>query len=159
MFSCRTQLFHPGATMRSDADHLHHLLVEFVRTAEYVLMARAVPGRALSISQLFALHELDCRTGMSQRELAERLRLEKSSVSRLVADLESEGLLARERDPDNRRLYRLEITDAGRRLHREAGRALHERYERWAAAMTPDERDGLATGLPALLRAMHADEG
>jgi hypothetical protein len=33
---------------------------------------------------------------------------------------------------------------------------LHER-EGWAAAMTRRERDGLAAGLPALLRVMRAD--
>lgn len=141
--------------MGNDAGHhLHHLLMEVVRTAESALMDRIVPGRALSMSQLFALHELDHDAGMSQRELAERLGLEKSSVSRLVADLESEGLLARERDPGNRRLYRLEITAAGRRLHRKAASVLHERYEGWTAGMTGEEREGLAVGLPALLRAM-----
>ena len=143
--------------MGADADHLHHLLLDLVRTAEFALMDRLSPGRALSMSQLFALHELDHRTGVSQRELAERLGLEKSSVSRLVADLEADGLLTRHRDPDNRRVYRLEITDEGRRLHRDAARVLHDRYERWASAMTVEEREGLAVGIPALLRFMHAD--
>lgn len=143
--------------MKADAEHLHHLLMDLVRTAEFALLQDVFPGRALSMSQLFALHELDHESGISQRELAERLGLEKSSVSRMVADLESDGLLTRERDPENRRLYRLEITEEGRRLHRGAAGALHERYERWSAAMTPAERDGLAAGLPALLRAMHAD--
>ncbi|WP_112133759.1 MarR family winged helix-turn-helix transcriptional regulator [Glycomyces dulcitolivorans] len=140
--------------MGHGAEHLHHLLMDVVRTAEFALMEHVVPGRALSMSQLLALHELDHRDGMSQRELAERLGLEKSSVSRLVADLESEGLLTRERDPDNRRLYRLEITAAGRRLHRGAADVLHGRYETWAGAMTAKEREGLALGLPALLRVM-----
>lgn len=140
-----------------EADHLHHLLMDIVRTAEFALLDQMFPGRAFSMSQLFALHELDHRTGLSQRELAERLGLEKSSVSRLVAGLESDGLLIRQRDPDNRRLYRLEITDAGRRLHRDAAAALHRRYNRWTSAMSPEERDGLAAGLPALLRAMRED--
>lgn len=143
--------------MEADADHLHHLLMDLVRTAEFALTNQVFPDRALSMSQLFALHELDHHTGLSQRQLAERLGLEKSSVSRLVADLESDGLLTRERDPDNRRLYRLKITEAGRRLHRDAAGALHERYARWTEAMSPTERNGLTTGLPALLRAMHAD--
>ncbi|MCD0445753.1 MarR family transcriptional regulator [Glycomyces sp. A-F 0318] len=143
--------------MGADAEHLHHLLLDLVRTAEFALMDRLFPDRALSVSQLFALHELDHGGGISQRELAERLDLEKSSVSRLVADLEAAGLLTRHRDPGNRRLYRLEITAEGRRLHRSAAHSLHGRYERWASAMTPEEREGLALGVPALLRAMRAD--
>lgn len=141
-----------------DSEHLHHLLMDLFRTAGLVLVDRAVPGQPTSLSQVFALHELDHDAGLSQRELAARLGLEKSTVSRLVADLESDGLVTRERDPANRRLYRLEITDAGRRLHRRIGESLHERYVRWSAAMSPAERDGLAAGLPALLRAMHSDQ-
>ncbi|SDE20695.1 MarR family winged helix-turn-helix transcriptional regulator [Glycomyces harbinensis] len=143
--------------MSADAEHLHHLLLDLVRTAEFALMDRLFPGQALSMSQLFAIHELDHSSGLSQRELAERLGLEKSSVSRLVADLEADGLLTRERDPDNRRVYRLEVTAEGRRLHRDAAQVLHERYERWASAMTAEERKGLAVGIPALLRVMRAD--
>src|SRR5690606_11737787 len=83
-----------------------------------------------------------------------RLGLEKSTVSRLVADLERQGLVARERDPANRRLYRLRTTDAGRALHRRLGTAFHHHYERWVAAMTAEERAALLTGLPALVRAV-----
>ncbi|WP_157930464.1 MarR family winged helix-turn-helix transcriptional regulator [Glycomyces xiaoerkulensis] len=140
-----------------ESHHLHHLLMDLVRSAGVALMDRVSPEHPVSPSQLFALHELDGGTGLSQRELAELLGLEKSTVSRLVADLESDGLLVRERDPANRRLYRLQITDEGRRLHRRMGANLHERYLGWIAAMTEDERDGLAKGLPALVRAMRAD--
>jgi DNA-binding MarR family transcriptional regulator len=94
-----------------------------------------LPGHDVSLSQVFALHELDTGAPLSQNELARRLRLEKSSVSRLAAELERKGLLVRERDPDNRRLYRLRLTDAGRAAHRDSA-----------------ERDALAKALPALLR-------
>jgi DNA-binding MarR family transcriptional regulator len=96
------------------SDRLHHLLMDLFRTAGLVLGGGAVPGRPSSLSQVFALHELDREVGLSQRELAERLGLEKSTVSRLVTDLEADGLVTRDRDPANRRLYRLEITEAGR---------------------------------------------
>ncbi|GAB3225226.1 hypothetical protein GCM10027447_14440 [Glycomyces halotolerans] len=143
--------------MHSGSHELHHLLMDLVRTAGLALMERVAPDHAVSLSQVFALHELDHDDGLSQRELAQRLGLEKSTVSRLVSDLEADGLLVRDRDPDNRRLYRLQITDPGRRLHRQIAASLHERYLEWEAAMTPAEREGLAAGLPALLRAMHCD--
>lgn len=141
-----------------DSGRLHHLLMDLFRTVGLVLMDRAAPGQPVSLSQLFAIHELDHGAGMSQRELAERLGLEKSTVSRLVADLEADGLIERERDPANRRLYRLEITDAGRRLHSDIASSVNARYRRWTEAMTPEEREGLALGLPALLRAMHDEQ-
>ncbi len=137
---------------QSDPHRLHELLMDLVRVAGLLHPDQTVPGQALPLSQLFALHELDTDAALSQRDLAERLRLEKSTVSRLVADLESRGLLNRERDPDNRRVYRLLITDQGRRAHAQARSAFHDQYVRMTAALTGRERTALLHGLPALIR-------
>jgi DNA-binding MarR family transcriptional regulator len=107
---------------------------------------------SVSLSQAFALHELDTDAPLSQGDLARRLRLEKSSVSRMAAEMERKGLLVRERDPDNRRLYRLRLTDEGRALHAEIASMFHERYTLWFGAMSRTERDALLKGLPALVR-------
>lgn len=133
---------------------IHDLLMDVVRAAGLLQFDQGVPGHVLSVSQAFALHELDGAAPLSQQELAERLGLEKSSVSRMAAEMERRGLLARERDPANRRLYRLRLTERGRDLHSRMGRTAHARYERWISAMTPAERDALLVGLPALLRAI-----
>jgi DNA-binding MarR family transcriptional regulator len=93
---------------------------------------------------------------LSQRELALRLGLEKSTVSRLAAELERKGLLVRERDPDNRRLYRLRLTDRGRAMHVRIAEAFHAHFLRWEAAMTHAERTALDVGLPALVRAIRS---
>jgi len=137
-----------------EATRLHHLLMDLVRSSELLQPERADNRHAISLSQAFALHELDVEPPLSQGELARRLNLEKSSVSRLAAELERAGLLTRERDPDNKRWYRLRLTEAGRTVHREMGDAFHRRYERWVAAMSPQERSALLTGLPALVRVM-----
>jgi DNA-binding MarR family transcriptional regulator len=139
------------------AHRLHHLLMDLVQAGGLLHADQAVPGQQISLSQAFALHELDTDGGLSQGELAQRLRLEKSSASRMAADLERKALLVRERDPANRRLYRLRLTDAGRALHAHIGAEFHAHYVRWVAAMTPSERDALLTGLSALVRAMRAD--
>ncbi len=128
--------------------------MDLVRVAGLLQPDQTVPGQALPLSQLFALHELDTDAAMSQRDLAERLRLEKSTVSRLVADLESLGLLTRERDPDNRRIYRLRITDAGRRAHARVRSTFHDQYVGMTAALTARERAALLYGLPALIRVL-----
>jgi DNA-binding MarR family transcriptional regulator len=135
---------------------LHDLFMDLLRASGLVEPDRSVPGHALSMSQAFALHELDTDPPLSQRDLAERLRLEKSTVSRLAADLERAGLLARERDPDNRRLYRLRLTERGRAMHRHLRGAYDGHFHRWMEAMTPQEIEGLLVGLPGLIRAMTA---
>ena len=126
--------------------------MELVRAAGILQPEQLVPGEPVSMSQAFALHELDTSGPLSQRDLAERLRLEKSSVSRMAAEMERKGLLVRERDPDNRRSYRLRLTAEGRRLHRHMGTEFHRQYVRWVATMTPAERAALLVGLPALVR-------
>jgi DNA-binding MarR family transcriptional regulator len=133
--------------------------MELVRVVGVLHPDQAVPGHAISLSQAYALHELDTDGApLSQRELAEQLRLEKSSVSRMAADLERRGLLVRERHPVNRRVYRLRLTDRGRAVHAQLGAAFHEQYLRWTAAMTPAEIDALLVGLGALVRTIRTDQ-
>jgi DNA-binding MarR family transcriptional regulator len=142
------------------ATRLHELIMELVRTAGILRAEEPGPTRTLPLSHTFALHEIDrADEELSQRDLAERLGLEKSTVSRLAAHLEALGLLVRERDPENRRSYRLRITSAGRTLHEHLGRAAEARYEAISSSLTEAERDALLVGLPALIRAVHRSGG
>jgi DNA-binding MarR family transcriptional regulator len=140
----------------SDAELIHGLLMDLIRAGGLLQPDQTVPGHQVSMSQAFALHELDTPVPLSQQELADRLRLEKSSVSRMAGELERRGLLVRERDPDNQRQYRLRLTDKGRALHAGMATTFHARYEEWVAAMTGAERAALLKGLPALVRAIRA---
>lgn len=133
---------------------LHDLLTELMRYAALLHPESPTRGRQIPITQMFALHELDAGEPLSQQELAERLGLEKSTVSRLVAEMEGAGLLRRQRDPDNRRYYRLRITGRGRGAHARMADAFHGRYEQLIAMMTPTETAALQVGLPALVRAL-----
>jgi DNA-binding MarR family transcriptional regulator len=137
-----------------ESEQLHALFMDLVRVAGLLQPDQDLTGHtlSLSLSQAYAIHELDRDIGLSQRELAERLVLEKSTVSRLVADLQREGLLERRRDPANRRTDRLQLTDAGRAMHARIAAGYGARYHRWTAAMTPAERTALLVGLPALIR-------
>ena len=128
--------------------------MELVRLGGLLQVETAPPEQSISLSQSFTLHELDRPTPPSQQELAERLRLEKSTVSRLAADLERKGLLVRERVPGNRRLYRLRLTDEGRAFHLRMAAGFDHLYERWMSMMTEAEHDALIVGLDALVRAM-----
>jgi DNA-binding MarR family transcriptional regulator len=132
---------------------LHELLVELVRVITAWHVDPGEVGAGLSLSQIMALHALDVDPPPSQQDLVSRLRLEKSSVSRLVADLERRGLVTRERDADNRRLYQLRITAAGRAAHADLRSTFHQHYQRLSALLTGRERTALVTGLAAFLRA------
>jgi DNA-binding MarR family transcriptional regulator len=54
--------------------------------------------------------------GMSQRELGDLLVVDRSNVTGLVDRMEKAGWVRRSDDPADRRVYRLILTPAGRRL-------------------------------------------
>lgn len=142
---------------RGDADQLHALFMDLVRVAGLLRADQHLPGFPISMSQAFAVHELDVDVPLSQRELADRLMLEKSTVSRMVADLEQHGLVERERDPANRRTNRLRLTDAGRDLHAQIRANFGTQFHHWAAALSDAESRALLVGLPALIRVVRTN--
>jgi len=133
---------------------LHHLLMDLVQADGLLHADQAVPGQQVSLSQAFALHELDVDGPLSQGELAKRLRLEKSSASRMAADLERKGWLVRERDTANRRLYRLRLTDAGRDAIERVNAARLEGLEAFTASLPPEQRDALAIALGPIVKGL-----
>ena len=150
-----------------ESEQLHQLFMDLVRVAGLLQPDLGVPpacggelpGYSVSLSAAYAIHELDHGDGLSQQELAERLMLEKSTVSRMVADLERKGLVERQRDPANRRVYRLRLTDEGRAFHVRVAAGYGAQYQEWTAAMTPAEREALLIGLPGLIRVVRESHG
>jgi DNA-binding MarR family transcriptional regulator len=112
----------------------------------------------LSGSEARALIELVKARGIAQGELAALLGLEKSTVSRLAAGLERKGWIRRGRDEGNQRYVRLYLTAEGGAVAARLWRAWHSRQARLLAALTPEERAGLAAGLRGLVRGLGAEE-
>jgi DNA-binding MarR family transcriptional regulator len=72
---------------------------------------RRVEPYNLTRAKWLALGVLDRREGITQTELADYLELDKSTVGRLLDRLEDRGFIRREKDPDDRRIYRIFIAD------------------------------------------------
>jgi DNA-binding MarR family transcriptional regulator len=144
---------HRGPDWKLD-DSLGTLLARLIRTAGLLQPDHPLLGQPVSLSEAFALAELIRDEPLSQRDLAERLDLEKSTVSRLVAGLERHGHVSRHRDPGNRRYYRITLTDLGRSTAERLATGMRQRHAEILAAMTEAEREALTIGVSALLRAM-----
>jgi DNA-binding MarR family transcriptional regulator len=134
-------------------DWLRRLLLGLVR-AGGLLESHDHTGPHLSLSETFALAELADAGTLSQQELADRLGLEKSTVSRLAAGLERRDWISRERDPANRRFYRLRLTDRGKDVATQVGGRFRSYHAALFEALTADEQAGLQLGLAGLLRAL-----
>jgi DNA-binding MarR family transcriptional regulator len=112
---------------------------------------------AITASEARALTELLAAHGIAQGQLAALLGLEKSTVSRLAAGLESKGWIRRGRDEQNHRYVRLYLTPQGRAVADRIWQAWQSRQARILAGLTAEERAGLATGLRGVLRGLVAE--
>jgi DNA-binding MarR family transcriptional regulator len=81
----------------------------------------------LSAAQLFALHELNGRAGISVNELAARTYTHQSSVSVVLRRLVDQGLVRRRPSIDDGRRVQLEVTAAGARILRSAPDPIQQR--------------------------------
>ncbi|QGN06926.1 MarR family transcriptional regulator [Halorhabdus sp. CBA1104] len=98
---------------------------------------------------LFALTE---REGVTQTDLVEKHHLEKSSIARVVAQLESKGYVETRPDPEDRRRKRLYLTEAGRDL-REEVTAVKDRVDsQLTDGLSPTEETRLVEYLRTVCR-------
>ena len=137
------------ATTRPDlAGHLRHTIVRVARRL------RQEAGGELSPSLTAALSTVERHGPLTPSELATRERIQRPTVTRVVARLEEEGLLERTADVFDRRSSLLAVTDAGRAL-------LHELRTRKTAflaerleTLEPEERATLERAADILERVL-----
>ena len=97
------------------------LIHEIVATADLFLResTRLFRPHGLTAAQFNVLNILagpNAERGLSQRELADTLVVDRSNVTGLVDRMESAGWVRRADDPADRRVYRVQLTAAGRKL-------------------------------------------
>jgi MarR family transcriptional regulator for hemolysin len=88
----------------------------------------------------------------AQRELAEAVGIEGPTLSHHLNRMEAAGLVTRTRDPSNRRVHRVELTEAGREAFRRLLTAVTAFDRRLRRGLASDEVEGLVD-LLARLRA------
>ncbi|MEV6642024.1 MarR family transcriptional regulator [Amycolatopsis sp. NPDC051371] len=109
----------------------------------------------LTPAQLSLLRLVAARPGQSQQKLAKQLGTPATRLVPLVDGLEKHGLIERHRNAEDRRLYALELSPAGRELMGRVAQAAASHERSITAALTEDER---AT-LQGLLAKIVADHG
>ncbi|WP_134686973.1 MarR family winged helix-turn-helix transcriptional regulator [Brevibacillus migulae] len=99
---------------RNEIITLRSAVQQFIRLFGVLEQTETPCGFSMSLSQVFAMQELE-KSSMSMKELAEKLRLERSSVSRLIDSLVKGGFVSRELNEQNRREVVLRLTEKGER--------------------------------------------
>jgi len=78
--------------------------------------------------------------GINQETLARRGRFDKATITRAIARLEEAGYVRRERDPEDRRAYRIYLSEEGRKIEPAMRAIAAEWSEMMLAGFTGEER-------------------
>jgi DNA-binding MarR family transcriptional regulator len=108
----------------------------------------------LDPSSVFVLHHVAERAPLRLSELARCIRLDSSTVSRQVKNLEDLGYLERSGDPLDRRASRLRLTDQGRAVLDEAMRARAALVDSATADWSVQDRAQLTTLMTRLIESL-----
>ena len=91
-------------------------LIRYAHRAFVKALAQRLEPHGILPGEWSALRVLWTQQGLTQVELAERMRVEKASLTGVLAALETKGLIVRVRNQRDRRKVNLRLTAAGRRL-------------------------------------------
>jgi DNA-binding MarR family transcriptional regulator len=95
--------------------------------------------------------EIAREPGLTQNGLAARLRLEKSTVSRIAGMLEGRGWIRRVRDERDSRFVRLHLTKRGMTANANIAESRRAKFDRIFDALPADRRGSILEALSLLL--------
>lgn len=139
-----------------DAARLQASFASVVRALGLLRPDTTPCGQPMSVTEAHAIGELHAAGHLTQQRLADHLRLQKSTVSRLVDELCADGLVTRSTNPDDRRSVRLELTALGRKRAERLAVARQALFGRLLDRLTAEERQLVIAGLDRLARVAHA---
>jgi DNA-binding MarR family transcriptional regulator len=138
--------------LRDDAVALHAALAHLVRVYQFRDRDR-ICCHDISVTQCYALEVLVERGPQRSLALAEALRLDKSTTTRVVDALVRKGYVERRPDPDDARAVSLRVTRAGRALYQRINADLIDQQQALLEDLDPALRAGAIEVVRRLARA------
>ncbi|MFE2431118.1 MarR family winged helix-turn-helix transcriptional regulator [Streptomyces sp. NPDC059373] len=117
--------------------------VKQVELAARAHMDELLKPVGITALQYTALTVLRRRDGLSSAQLARNSFVTAQSMADMVTGLERRGLISRRRDPDNRRVLLISLTDAGHELLASYDAAMDTLEQRMLGGLNPRERTDL----------------
>ena len=125
-------------------------LMRLAEAAAGPLHARLSESHQISLNEWRVLDALQAQPGATASALARASGLDKMSVSRALAALETAGRVARKADPADGRRAQVALTAAGRRLHQSVEKQLARLEAELMAPLSDTDRRQLARLLDRL---------
>lgn len=105
----------------------------------------------VSIAEWRVILTLVSEPGLSAADITNRWAMEKMSVNRAIQRLVDSGNVARSRDPEDRRSYRLTLTAKGRKLYEKIAPSANKRYAELTSAISGEELEALVATLRKMI--------
>jgi DNA-binding MarR family transcriptional regulator len=141
-------LYH-GTIPDLSVEQLEQRIVAFVRAFGLHRPDETPCGAPLPVSEAHALAVLSGgggQGGITQTELGRHLMLTKSTVSRLVDQLERRGWVPRQTSADDARRRLVELTSEGAKVARDVARRRGERLSQLLEHIPPADRPAVLAG-------------
>jgi MarR family transcriptional regulator for hemolysin len=103
----------------------------------------ALAGEGATLATWVVLNGVERGRWTSQSGLAKQLRIEGATVTRHLDRLERQGLVARSRDPEDRRQISVRLTAEGKLLHRRLRAVARRVDDRVCEGLTDRDRSDL----------------
>ncbi|CAN5165405.1 MarR family transcriptional regulator [soil metagenome] len=132
-------------------------LASYVARYGRQLLQDDLDDRALHLVHNAVLTALNDFGPLSQQQLADALRMDKSHLVRHIDLLEERGYIRRAPDADDRRRYRVTLTGSGVALVTELGTIARRSQQQFLGTLNADEQDTLITLLHRVLVANDAE--
>src|SRR5437763_15867699 len=97
-------------------DHSYGLLIARVALIHRTRVSEYLSQHDLYVGQEMLLKCLWNQGGLSQKEIADLMGIQAATATRMVIRMERSGFVERRTDPADQRVWRVYLTDLGRRL-------------------------------------------
>lgn len=146
------------SSLERDAAALYDAAGEFIRFYQF-RDRNAMLKSGLTVAQAYALEILLDLDGARLTTLAQRLRLDKSTTSRIVAGMIRRGLAGWSRDEHDRRAKHIVASPEGKRRYAQHRRTVERENARLLGSYTAAGRRTVIAGLRELTRGAVARMG
>jgi DNA-binding MarR family transcriptional regulator len=143
-------------TERSDSEskELAATMVALVRSFGLHRPDETPCGEPVPVAEAHALMDLAADGPLNHGELAARLRLEKSTVSRLVRQLERRKWIKRSPAAHDRRVVQIQLTPRGEAAAQRLADARQSKFDGLLAALPRQKRSSILEAMSTLVSAM-----
>ena len=133
-------------------------LISFIRAFGLHHPEKTPCGQSVSVAEAHALIELTQAVSLSQGELSQRLHLKKSTVSRMVSSLERKEWIKRDRNPADRRIVEIQLTDIGKQTAAILSAARQAKFDKVLSAIPEGHQDDVIDALNILVEAIRESQ-